>query len=81
MSRTNATANCQRGDWNGIARKSRGDVSTAVSRSAAGTNASGLLYKLSKQAGLGIKRFDLFNERSSHRLHPVEYLVRSILDS
>jgi hypothetical protein len=34
-----------------------------------------LLHKLSKQAGLGIKCLDLLNERTPHRLDPVENLV------
>jgi hypothetical protein len=39
----------------------------------------GLPCKLSKQAGLSIKRLDLFNQCGSHRLHPIKNLSAPFL--
>jgi hypothetical protein len=57
------------------------DRSCRTRKSARGKNAYGLLYKLSKKTGLGIKCLDLFYECSSHRLHSIENLFCSVLDS
>jgi hypothetical protein len=57
------------------------DRELCASKSARGKNASALPYKLSKQAGLGIECLDLFYECSSHRLHSIENLFCSVLDS